>query len=64
MTRNNSHISEVSMAKKNAMERDTGNIDIAAAAESLAAGGMDSERDSEAGVAGQCDFLARAICAT
>jgi hypothetical protein len=52
------------MAKKNAMERDTGNIDIAAAAESLAAGGMDSERDSEAGVAGQCDFLARAICAT
>jgi hypothetical protein len=52
------------MGGKKAVERDKGNIDIAAAEESLAAGGMDSGRDSEAGVAGRCDFLARAICAT
>ncbi len=52
------------MAGKKAVERDKGNIDIAAAAGSLAAGGMDSERDSGAGGAARCDFLARAICAT
>ncbi len=52
------------MAGKKAMERDIGNTDIAAAEVSLAAGGMDSERDSGADVAGRCDFLARAICVT
>ena len=58
------NISEVSKAMKKALERDTGNIDIAAAAESLAAGGMDSERDSGAGVEGRCGSSAPVICVT
>jgi hypothetical protein len=45
-------------AEKNAVERDIGKRDIAAAVGSLAAGGMDFE-----GVEGQCVFLAPAICA-
>jgi hypothetical protein len=43
---NNSNNSEGSMVGKKAVERDTGNIAIAAAEGSLAAGGKDSERDS------------------
>jgi hypothetical protein len=64
MKTNNSNISEVSTVGKNDVERDTGNTDIAAVAESLAAGGMDSERDSRADVEGRCGSSARAICAT
>jgi len=59
------NISEVSTAGKKAVERDKGKIDIAAAAGSLAAGGMDS--DFEADVEdqeGRCGSSARAICAT
>ena len=51
---------EVSMAaEKNAVERDIGKRDIAAAVENLAAGGMGFE-----GVEGQCDSSGPAICAT
>jgi len=53
------------MVGKKDMERDKGNIDIAAAEGSLAAGGMDS--DFEADVEdqeGRCGSSARAICAT
>jgi hypothetical protein len=46
-------------AEKNAVERDIGKRDIAAAAESLAAGGMGIE-----GVEGRCGSSERAICAT
>ena len=54
------NISEVSMAEKKAMEKDKGKTDIAAAAGSLAVGGMDIEAAGE----GRCDSLERAICAT
>jgi hypothetical protein len=47
------------VAEKNAVERDTGKRDIAAAVESLAAGGMGFE-----GAEGQCGSLEPAICAT
>ncbi len=60
MKTNNPNISKVSKVGKRAVEKDMGNIDIAVAAVSLAAGGMDSGAD----VAGRCDFLARAICVT
>ncbi len=61
---NNSNISEGSTVEKNGVERDTGKTDITAAAESLAAGGMDSERASGADVAARCGSSARAICVT
>ena len=46
------------VAEKKAVERDKGKRDIAAAVESLAAGGM-----GFAGAEGRCGFLERAICA-
>ena len=54
------NISEVSAAEKKAEERDITNTNIAAAAGSLAGGGMDIEAAGE----GQCGFLEQAICAT
>jgi hypothetical protein len=54
------NISEVSMAGKRTMERDKGKTDIAAAAASLAVGGMDFEAAEE----GRCGSSGPAICAT
>ena len=53
------NISEASAADKKAVERDKGKADIAAAAESLAAGGMGFEAAEE----GRCGSSERAICA-
>jgi hypothetical protein len=57
------NISEVSAAGKKVAERDKGKADIAAAAASLAVGGMDFEAggaDQEA----RCGSSGPAICAT
>jgi hypothetical protein len=54
------NISEVSAAEKKAVERDIGKTDIAAAAVSLAVGGM----GFEAGAEGRCGSLEPAICVT
>ena len=54
------NISEVSAAGKKAVERDKGKIDTAAAAASLAAGGMGFEAAEE----GRCGSSERAICVT
>ena len=51
---------EVSTAGKKAVERDNGKTDIAAAVESLAAGGMGIEADAE----GRCGSSEPAICVT
>ena len=56
------NISEVSAAGKKAVERDKGKADIAAAAETLAAAGMDT--DFEAAGEGRCGCSERATCAT
>jgi hypothetical protein len=56
------NIFEVSAAGKNAVERVIGKTDIAAAAESLAAGGMGFEAGEEREA--RCGSSARAICAT
>jgi hypothetical protein len=52
------NISEVSAAAKKAVERDKRKADIAAAAVSLAAGGM-----GFGGAEGQCGSSGQAICA-
>ena len=49
------------MAEKKAVERDKGKIDIAAAAEILAAGGMDLDSEAEEG---RCGSLEPAIYVT
>jgi len=54
------NISEVSAAEKKAVERDIGKTDIAAAAGTLAVGGMDFEAAEE----GRCGSSERAIYAT
>ena len=53
------NISETSTAGKNAVERDKEKTDIAAAVESLAAGGMGIAADAE----GRCGSSERVICA-
>jgi hypothetical protein len=52
-------ISEASTAGKKAVERDKEKTDIAAVAESLAAGGMGIAADAE----GRCGSSERVICA-
>lgn len=54
-------ISEVSAAGKKTVESDMGNTDIAAAAVSLAAGGMGMDLEAEER---RCGSSERAICAT
>jgi hypothetical protein len=54
------NISEVSMSRNKAMERDIGKTDIAAAEGILAVGDMDFEAAEE----GQCGSSEPAICAT
>jgi hypothetical protein len=54
------NISEVFTAGKKAVERDKGKTDIAAAVESLAAGGMGFEAAEE----GRCGSSGPATCAT
>jgi hypothetical protein len=54
------NISEVSTAGKKAVESDKGKTDIAAAAGSLAVGGMGFEAAEE----GRCGSLGPVICAT
>jgi hypothetical protein len=54
------NISEVSTAEKQVVERDKGKTDIAAAAASLAVGGMDFEAAEE----GRCGSSGPGICAT
>jgi hypothetical protein len=56
------NISEVFTAGKKAVERHIGKIDIAAAAEILAVGGMGT--DFEAAGEDRCGSSERAICAT
>jgi hypothetical protein len=54
-------ISEVSAAGNKTVESDMGNTDIAAAAGSLAAGGMGMDFEAEEG---RCGSSERGICAT
>ena len=57
------NISEVSTAKKNAVEKDKGKINTAAAAASLAVGDMDFEADMGFEVKeGRCGSSGPAIC--
>jgi hypothetical protein len=54
------NISEVSAAEHQAVERDTGKTDSAAAVENLAVGGMGFEGAGE----GRCGSSEQAICGT